>query len=201
MKTFINIATGERFPAHGCSHSFNIREKQFMNHGRPVVKTTLEIFERGRGVRKDKLKNWAQEEIPDFIGPFPNPNDAAIDAGPWKEYVAKYGLPCAREFLKCCDYMKPTWAFQIFNPPEDWPTAVARAWFKSIFGVDPLSLAVPVIMLLLNKYSFDILAFERLLSRRFGYPKDQDGVSIKSFITKKWDAQVCAYFENHFLKT
>ena len=72
---------------------------------------------------------------------------------------------------------------------------------RFIFGQHPLTLAVPPIMALLNKYSFDILAFERLLSRRFGYPKDKNGVSIKSFITDKWGVEVCAYFENHFLKT
>src|SRR6266436_7106573 len=140
MKTFVNKFTRERLPEHGCAHSFNIREKRSTKNGQPHVKTTLEIFEQGLGWRKDKLKNWNQEEIPDFDGPVPNPNSPATDAAPWKEYAARYGITCAREFLGCCDYIKPTWAFQILNPPEAQPTAVARAWFESTFGVDPLAL-------------------------------------------------------------
>jgi len=201
MKTFVSKATGERFPEHGCDNSFWAREKHCIKNGQSVRKTILEVFLRGRGTRKDKLENWLQEEIPDFTGPVPNPNAAETDAAAWKEYAGKYGVACAQEFLECCDYMKPTWALQILNPPGTQITPAARAWFKSLFGADPLSLAVPVLMQFLNEYSFDILAFERLLNRRFGYPKDKDGVSIKSFITEKWGRQVCAYFEEHFLKT
>lgn len=119
----------------------------------------------------------------------------------WQAYASQYGVLCAREFLPCCDLMKPTAAFQLLHPPDAQPTRVARAWFESTFGQDPLTLAVPLLILCLNKYSFDILAFERLLFRRFGYPKDKDGVSIKSFLTEKWGAQTCAYFEEHFLNT
>jgi hypothetical protein len=60
---------------------------------------------------------------------------------------------------------------------------------------------MPLLMAFLNQYSFDILAFERLLCRRFGYPRDKDGVSLKSFITDGWGVEVCAYFETHFLQT
>ena len=165
-----------------------------------MVKTTLEIFERGQGWRKGKLTDWQAEEIPDLAGPLPNPNDPSIDAADWKAYAAEYGVFCAREFLPCCDLMKPTWAFQILNPPQAQPDPAARAWFQSVFGVDPLTLAVPLIMAFLNQYSFDILAFERLLYRRFGYPRDQDGVSIKYFITDRWGAEACTRLENHFLK-
>ncbi len=97
--------------------------------------------------------------------------------------------------------MKPTWAWQMLHPPQAQPTESSRVLFKSVFGQDPLTLAVPLVMAFLNQYSFDILAFERLLYRRFAYPRDKDGVSIKSFITDKWGADTCAYFENHFLKT
>ena len=89
----------------------------------------------------------------------------------------------------------------VVNPTQAQPSAASRAWFKAIFGVEPISLAIPIIWVAMNRYSLDILAFERLLSRRFGYPKDKDGVSIKSFITEKWGAETCAYFEAHFLKT
>jgi len=191
MRTFVNKATGNRFPEHGCAHSFHVREKRSWKNGQAAVKTTLAIFERGTGWRNGKLKDWQQEEIADLAQGFTQAQ--------WKEYAAMYGVLCAREFLPCCDLMKPTCAWQILHPPQ--PTPVARAWFESVFGQDPLTLAVPLLMALLNKFSFNILAFERLLSGRFGYPKDKDGVSIKSFLTEKWGAEVCAYFENHFLKT
>jgi len=67
--------------------------------------------------------------------------------------------------------------------------------------MDPISLAMPLILVGLNRYALDILAFERLLSRRFGYPRDKNGVSLKSFITKRWGRGTCSYFEEHFLKT
>jgi hypothetical protein len=191
MRTFVNKATAERLPEHGCAHAFHIRERRSYRNGHPVIKTTLDIFECGKGWSKGKLKEWDQEDVPDLPEGFTDDQ--------WKAYAAKYGVLCAREFLPCCDLMKPTWAFQRLHPPEAQPTTVARAWFESIFGLDPLALAVPPLLLLLNQYSFDILAFERLLYRRFGYPRDKAGVSIQSFITDKWGDQVCAYFENHFL--
>jgi hypothetical protein len=193
MKTFVNKTTAERFPEHGCAHAFHLRERRSGKNGQPATRTTLEIFERGKGWRQSKLKEWDQENIPDLPDGFTDEQ--------WRAYTAEYGVLCAREFLPCCDLMKPTWAFQRLNPPEAQPTTVARAWFESLFGLDPLALAVPDLMLHLNKYSFDILAFERLLGGRFGYLRDKDGVSIKSFITDKWGAQTCAYFENHFLIT
>ena len=193
MKTFVNKPTGERFPEHGCAHAFHLRERRSCGNGQPVIRTTLEIFERGKGWRKGKLKEWDQETIPDLPVGFTDEQ--------WRAYTAEYGVLCAREFLPCCDLMKPTWAFQRLNPPEAQPTSVARAWFESLFGLDPLALAVPLLMLRLNQYSFDILAFERLLCGRFGYPRDKDGGSLKSFITAKWGDPVCAYFENHFLTT
>ena len=89
----------------------------------------------------------------------------------------------------------------VVSRTEAQPSSATRAWFKAIFGVDPVSLAIPMIWVSMNRYSLDILAFERLLSGRFGYPKDKNGVSIKSFITDKWGAEACAYFETHFVKT
>ena len=126
MKTFVNKATGNRFPEHGCAHWFQVREKRCWKNGQAAVKTTLEIFERGTGWRKGKLKDWQQEEVADLAQGFTQAQ--------WREYAATYGVLCAREFLPCCDLMKPTCAWQILHPPQAQPTPVARAWFESVFG-------------------------------------------------------------------
>lgn len=199
MNTFVNIKTGERFPEHGCGHWFWIKEKTKWKDGAQIVTKKFTIFEQGKGWRNGKLSEWRQETIPDFAGAEPNPNDPIPNDTEWKAYAEKYGIVCAREFLSCCDMMKPTWAFQIVNPPTGKPSATAQAWFENLFGINPLCMAIPILMIMGNRYSFDVLRFERLLKNQFGYDPESDTQSMRGFMEDKWGAEVASYFAKEFL--
>lgn len=168
VNTYVNVKTNQRFPAdHGCETSFSWNDRK------------AEMFLRGKGWLNIKPKEWVGETIPDL------PKDFTREQ--WVEYHNKYGVFCAQELLSCCDYMKPTEAYRMLNPPSN-----KDAWelhseaFQGIFKY-PLSYFTDLkTYVFANAYSFDILKFEDFLCKQHGYNKDSDEESIRDFVAKKF---------------
>ena len=202
LKTWVNIASGKRYPEFGCENWFRLDTKETWKNGEKKVKQKFEIFMRGQGwLKKCKLKEWRQEEIPDYAGPQPNPNEPIPNDKEWKAYVEKYGVTCAQEFLHCCDMMKPSWASELLTPQKNRPSPEALLWFETTFECNAMCLAVPLISAFCNTYSFDIIAFERVLKNQYDYDPDSGTESMRDFITRKWDKHTCEQFTKWFLKT
>ncbi len=179
MKTFLNIKTNQRLPEHGCNNVFDFEKNKY--------------FIRGKGWLKLKKKEWQEEEIPDLNKNYTNQE--------WRDYAIKYGTDCAQEFLETCDYMKPSMAYRMFNPPknqETWENDGVNQWFKTVFNRE-LSFFIDGYLLgLANCYSLDILKFEKFLAYEFGYPKDQDG-SMNDFMVSRFGKETVDKFLDIFI--
>lgn len=192
MNTFVNLKTGRRLPQHGCWNWFT---PAWNKKARAAGKWDYHIKpgpDCTNGWKSCNLKIWRQEEIPDLQKPFTNEQ--------FKEYAGKYGLECAQEFLECCDYMKPHFARRILTPMKNVPGPEAQAFFEDTFGVSCMRFAVPLIDAFMDTYSFDILAFEKFLISRFGYPAHKDG-SMSDFIKGKFGPDADSKFREYFLKS
>ena len=172
MNTFINIKTGNRFPANGCFGTFSVdkpKPEHFIRPGYP---------ECTNGWKRFKPTEWRQEEIPDLAKPFTREQ--------FREYAAQYGVTCAQEFLDSCDYCKPRAAYQMIHPPRNEELWNAEAaWFKATFEKDLMAFVDPLLLEMGNVYSMDILKFEKWLASWHGYQMHQPG-SIKDFMTVKF---------------
>lgn len=172
MKTYVNTKTGNRYPEHGCASSFttwsNGKAEYFIKPGYP---------ECSKGWKKYREKDWSMEEIPDLAKPYTREQ--------WLTYAITYGTPCAQEFLECCDYSKPRSAYRMFHPPTgEWSKEV-QAWFKATFRADIFNFICGYAMTYGNRYALDVLKFERLLERDWGYPAGADG-SMRDFVAKRF---------------
>lgn len=79
------------------------------------------------------------------------------------------------------------------------PSPEIQVWFQSVFGEHCLKFAMPMIAVSCNTYSFDILAFEKFLHNRFGYPMYENG-SMKNFMIGKFGQENSILFEDRFIK-
>ncbi|MEK6878736.1 MAG: hypothetical protein AABY22_03965 [Nanoarchaeota archaeon] len=150
MITYLELKTNKRYPSHGCECGFDEKNGK------------LKYFIRGFGWRTAKKNQFEKQEIPDLIKHFTE--------NEWKEYALQYGIPCAQEFLDSCDYMKPSVAYQIFNPPKNkevWNNLENQLWFKSIFKSDMNRFICGTSIALGNTYALDILKFENHLAYEF----------------------------------
>ena len=191
MKTFINTKTGRRLPQHGCWNWFN---PAWNDKARAAGKWDYHIKpgpDCTKGWKPCNLKIWKQEEIPDLKEPFTDDQ--------FKEYAGKYGLDCAQEFLGCCDLMKPHFARRILTPLKNIPSPEAKAFFQEAFGRSCMTFAVPMIDMILDTYSFDILAFEKFLVSHFRYPAHKNG-SMLDFIKRKFGLDAESKFRKYFLE-
>ena len=189
MITFVNKKTGNRYPQNGCCSQFWVdperhKKEYFIILGLPDC---------SKGWKKFNDKHWTNEEIPDLVRPFTREQ--------FREYVNKYGILCAQEFLDCCDYSKPFEARRILNPPqneEKWEKL--NPWFINIFKKDLFYFLDGYCLGLANTYSIDILKFENHLAVEFGYPKYADG-SMADFMEKKFGIEVTDKFRKEFFGT
>lgn len=180
MITFINLKTNKRYPIYGCESSFS---EKIWGDPSEIEK----VFIKGIGWEKFKPKDWRREEIPDLIKPHTREQ--------WVEYANKYGTICAQEFLETCDYMKPSEAYRIFNPPKNSKLFVeSEVWFKSVFKCSIWDFVCRHMIACCNIYSLDIIKFEKYLAREFNYPMYEDG-SMKDFMTKTFGAENSERFE------
>ncbi len=171
MITYFSPKTNKRYPEHDCQSSFSVKMGK------------LRFFIRGHGWRNAKKNEWNKEEIPDLK------KDYTDDE--WREYALKYGSECAQEFLDTCDYMKPTEAFRMFNPPKNkdiWENADNLIWFKDRFRRDMHDFIDGYMLGLGNSYGLDIIKFENHLAYEFSYPMHQDG-SMHDFMIKTFGAE------------
>ena len=184
MKTYVHLPTGERYPEHGCQNTFQWE-------GWSGSRGKAEMFKRGKGWFRIKPKEWVGEVIPDLPEGYTREQ--------WLEYAKTYGVLCAQEQLDCCDYMKPTKAFQMFNPPaneEKWKAAAD--WFKSVFKTEIWRFIDGLMLGMGNTYSIDIFKFERHLANEFNYPMHKDG-SIHDFMVAKFGQEETDRFRSLFL--
>lgn len=175
MKTYLNTKTGGRFPEHGSQSSFATWSNgRFEHHIKPGTPECTKGW-------KKVGKEWNAETIPDLEKPFTREQ--------WIAYADQYGDACAMEFLDCCDYSKPLFAYQLRNPPKgekEWNEA--RAWFQSVFRW-PLDRFIDgTLWAFGNRFSFDVLKFEKFLASHFEY-KPNGGQSIRDFLTEKFSAE------------
>ena len=192
MNTFVNKKTGERLPEY--SHDWWFR----IDQATAYRKSKFEIFERGKGWRKGKLADWSQEEIPDLC--VDTEKEGWKDE--WKTYMDKYGLSCATHVLPTCEVMKGQMAYQIINPPKNMPTKEDETWFSETFDTSVYTFTEGLTMSFLNKFSFDILKFDRWLRGRYpDYPREDEDGSMRGFIEKHWDKATADHFVARFLKS
>ena len=85
-------------------------------------------------------------------------------------------------------------------PLKNEPSPDIQDWFQGVFSEHCLRFATPMIAVSCNTYSFDILAFEKFLHNRFGYPMCEDG-SMKNFMVGKFGKENTSRFEDHFIKS
>lgn len=152
-----------------------------------------EVFIHGIGWTKYSAKKFAAtftaEEIPDLVKPFTDQQ--------FIDYANKHGVECAQEFLDSCDYYKPRAAQEILNPPKNIPSTADQLWFKATFNTEPMNILDGYLWSFGNRFSIDVLKFERLLTK-FGYdPKSN--TSMNDFISSKFGVEACNKIRTTFL--
>lgn len=195
MKTFVHIKSGNRYPQHGCIcwfHEGGWGNKKVDKDGKPIWEHHIKPgYEQcTNGWKRMKMNQWRQEDIPDLVEPYTDEQ--------WKEYAKTYGTNVAQEFLKCCDYSKPSVAYRMFNPSanEDlWQEY--SVWFKGVFGVNIWPFADGMMLSYGNTYSLDVLRFEKYLERNHGY-RPQDEGSMNDFMVGKFGQQTVDAFRKLF---
>jgi len=172
MNTFVHTKSGNRYPQSGCACWFRT------DSPKPEVFIKPGYAECTKGWKRMKLKEWREETIPDLAKPFTRQQ--------FIDYAKQYGVTCAQEFLDCCDYSKPSSAYQLINPPNNEPEwTAAAAWFQGMFGCPIWQFTDGLMLGMANTYSFDVIRFEKYLATKFDYPMHKDG-SMKDFMIAKF---------------
>lgn len=177
MKTWFNPKTGQRLPACGYGGSATL-----VTQGRHAGKR-IETFIIGEGRRTQPLGAWVEQEIPDLKKGF--------TMGEYRAYAAAYGKFCAWQHIETCDYMKPH-QHVIYTSPT-MPCDGDLAWFESVFGASYRAFAMPIAAAF-GVVAFDIVAFERHLAAKFGYPAATSPVSIETFMNQRFGEAETARF-------
>ena len=134
------------------------------------------FFAWGEGWKRAKKNEFHEEEIPDLQKPFTEDQ--------FRAYAKQYGIQCAREFLNCCDYMKPRYAWNIMHPDPHAPTPEEIAEFNRIFETNLHQFSCSLAWMF-GIWGFDIIRFEQYLAEKFQYDPKADQ-SIAEFIRLRW---------------
>ncbi len=161
MKAYKYLPTGKIYPARGSQTGFE------------PGRTRMKWFIVGKGWMSTPLKQWEAMDIPDL------PDKGAFTVAEFRAYVQAYSIECATEFVYTCDMMKPSRARLMLDPA--YPDDETAQWCIATFKLDPRSCYTPILGMF-GRYSFDVFAFEDHLAKRYGYPKDADGLSIHGFM-------------------
>lgn len=181
MITFVDNATGVRYPEQGAYTSF-----EYKADGRTLKKW----FYRGKGWQTVKKNQFAREEIPDLF-----PKEGAwynqpLDEDAYRAYAAKYGEYCAMEFLGCADICKASHSAAILRPDPNKPTDRECQVFHHFFKQNLIAYS-DAALFMFNLWGFDTFKFERYLQSTHGYNDEKHG-SMADFVKKKFGKDALA---------